>query len=141
MEKKNTTPIYDVNYFISKFEKIPEEMWCTNSRNQGEQRCAYGWCYNSHKEAKESEWPDYPASLQEASLTNILSQLGKGVMAGGINNGIEKQYQQPTPKQRILAALYDIRGISKRNDITSELAKDSIPETLDVKISLPQNKC
>jgi hypothetical protein len=37
--------MYDVDYFIDKFEKIPEELWCISIRHDGGGRsCAYGHC-------------------------------------------------------------------------------------------------
>lgn len=48
---------YTPQYFIDKFEAIPEENWCISS----------------------------------------------------VNDGLDERYQQPTPKQRILAALRDIQ--------------------------------
>lgn len=51
----------------------------------------------------------YNDSVEDKCLTKLIKTLNEDFGAGGVNNGVYGQYQQPTPKQRILAALYDIR--------------------------------
>lgn len=89
---------YDVDYFIAKFEAIPEEYWCIFGRHKGDQHCAHGWC--------DSNLPD-----EEKGLINVFFPLKKGYGVAGINNGLDGRYPQPTPRQRILAALYDIKKL------------------------------
>lgn len=100
---------YDVDYFIAKFEAIPENLWCERARVKGDQRCALGWCYPSAEAAKKSEVFMHEDSIEDRCLTNLIHTINEDFGVGGINNGIYWQYSQPTPKQRILAALYDIR--------------------------------
>lgn len=89
---------YTVDYFIKKFEAIPEYFWQTDEFGvPGGPRCAYGHCGLSD----ESD-PDEPQPPEAAALEKIL-----GVYVACINDGQMHDYKQPTPKQRILAALRD----------------------------------
>lgn len=86
---------YDVNYFIKKFEAIPEE-----SIGQGTifNKCAYWHCDN-----------DCCYLGDVAQAFTVLFSLSIKINPSAINDGYISDYQQPTPKQRILAALYDIK--------------------------------
>lgn len=106
-------PTYDVDFFIKKFEAIPEDMWAISSRFREGKRCAYGWCYPSGYEAYESMVGGCRTSDEEKSLTALIRILNPEWGAATINNGIAKEYPQPTPKQRILAALYDIKKMQQ----------------------------
>jgi len=82
--------IYDKAYFIAKFEAIPEEKWCVGELSLGDQNCAFGLCH-----------PDLGARSKEGeALASLMPN-----MFAGINDGRNPNFQQPTPKQRILAAL------------------------------------
>lgn len=94
---------YDVDYFIRKFEAIPEEMWCTHLRyGGGGTHCALGHIEASSTNSGKEEF-EFKMLMQgnQTSLTVVR-----------INNGDDGRYQQPTPKQRILAALYDIKKLN-----------------------------
>ena len=96
--------MYDVDYFIKKFAAIPDEDWTTRKFvNDLGQCCALGHCgsrtmpkglYSVH--SRES------TSLRDILLNEVVE----------INDGRHGQYQQETPKARILAALRDIEGKS-----------------------------
>lgn len=93
---------YTVAYFIAKFEAIPEERWCVGSfyiNYPSEQACALGHC-GAHYEAT------WDPEAQE--LDSLFSYRDKDVL--DINDGKDHRYPQPTPKQRILAALSDVKG-------------------------------
>jgi hypothetical protein len=66
----------------------------------------------------------------------VFSKNGKYICSTicDINNGCNYNYQQPTPKQRILAALYDIKKMQEpaHTDITKELAVLPVNETSDL---------
>jgi hypothetical protein len=88
--------VYDVDYFIRKFEAIPEELWCIGQYTDGEGRyCALGWCRRSGDENGYAE---------EVALERI-----SPFFVPDVNDGHDERYQQPTPKQRVLAALRDIK--------------------------------
>lgn len=88
--------IYNVDYFIRKFEAIPEELWVSGSTGQPSgPRCAMGHCMDGHEVTDEM-----------IKFCNLFTDHGR--VGYVVNNGYDSTYQQPTPKQRILAALYDI---------------------------------
>jgi hypothetical protein len=88
---------YDVDFFIRKFEAIPDEKWCVGNyvRPDG-RRCAYGHCGASsgHEIADNKE-------------CRALGQILSGQVEE-INNG---NYEDRTgPRARILAALQDVKA-------------------------------
>jgi hypothetical protein len=90
----NTPLTYNVDYFIQKFTAIPEDEWIedgTLSDGRGKY-CALGHCF-------------------EIGEVTDLRSLMKIIPAytSRVNDGIDSRYPQPTPKQRILAALEDIK--------------------------------
>lgn len=136
--------MYTVDYFIKKFEAIPESKWCINQLiNTSGQRCALGHCGGVNLKIGEIPYNDEIGNLV-ITLYDVVS----------INNGENPEYQQPTPKQRILAALYDIKkqnqgtepSTERRNEVQSELQRadirkklsqiETVPETSDLKKEL-----
>lgn len=99
-----THQIYTVEYFIEKFSAIAEHRWLIGnySNFNGTKKCALGHCDGNG----------------QTEISNALHKLFKVVVdptegwgVGGINDGRHPNYQQPTPKQRILAALRDIQAM------------------------------
>ncbi len=88
---------YTVDYFIQKFEAIPEEWWCVTLYTRGEQKCALGHCGVSMKDDTEEG---------EALSYLFISNFG---MASTINDGGDSRFPQATPRARILAALQRIK--------------------------------
>lgn len=85
---------YNVDYFIKKFEEIPEEKWIAGSfSGMNGTHCALGHCYNNGE--------GYTQSPEGSALIRILNYPAQ------INDGLRSEYQQNNPKNRILAALYD----------------------------------
>ncbi len=89
---------YTPQYFIYKLSAIPEELWYvgdfTNPK-QPHQHCAYG-----HLGCSEN--------FQENPEANAFDELFRShdLLAFMVNDGpYEGNFTQPTPKQRILAAL------------------------------------
>lgn len=107
--------MYDVNYFINKFEAIPEEKWLPNQFG-----CAYTHC-GQYGEGYKDEAPALSKlfeTLHPLSKNQIKRDIegsryhGWSWLVAVINDNNcmnDTPYKQPTPKQRILAALYDIR--------------------------------
>ncbi len=102
---------YDVDHFIKKFEAIHESNWCTRRFGSNGVHCAYGHC-----DAELGCWLSVEArALKTLFDTLTVSDKVDGSeliieLVPGVNDGFVKEYQQPTPKQRILAALYDIKS-------------------------------
>src|SRR5688572_27497458 len=100
-------PTYDVNYFIAKFEAIPDERWITGHLGES-QHCALGHCTQGRAV--------YYAKEPEAAALELILNGGKELdesevsVAAQINDDKHPGYQQPTPRARILAALYDIKS-------------------------------
>lgn len=98
--------IYNVDYFIKKFEAIPERLFTIFKRHNGEKHCAHGWC----DPARTSRF-NTPEEIAFSELASQISLNGRPLQGfATINNGMNPNYNQRTPKQRILAALYDIKA-------------------------------
>lgn len=108
--------IYNVDYFIKKFEAIPEIEWCTRGFGVNGNHCAYGHCGMTDS----LEFKKVPEAY---ALGNLLFDVVD------INDDRHPNYQQPTPKQRILAALYDIKGNSAVNEAVAIVSQSS-PENI-----------
>lgn len=137
---------YTVDYFIEKFEKIPEEKWTTRLYRFGDSRCAAGHCLTDKMidvlteyfdEAGKNVFPKHKCIQYENELLEV-RELGRVFhknpsrgcdMVYEVNNGDNPNYQQPTPKQRILAALHDIKKL--QNKMIEEPNDKRIVETTD----------
>lgn len=114
---------YDVDYFIRKFEAIPEEKWLQKNmffdRDLGK-GCAIGWC-GFFKPT--GEFVDRTPE-SKALIELFLKHIRRDVIL--INDGDVPQYNQPTPRQRILAALHDIRKMQqpKREKVKPSISPD-----------------
>lgn len=97
----NNSSVYDVDYFIEKFEKIPEEMWWTKAYGEKEDgpHCAYGHCGMNSKVA---------GTPESSALFAIFTKTPYNVVS--VNDGGEVAYPQTTPKQRVLALLKDFKA-------------------------------
>lgn len=110
---------YDVDYFIKKFEKIPEELIVPGVFDDGKGgHCANGWCgaQDSRPEGKALQKIFSPLALHYkytvfSTIIVVVDVDAYSNKAAAVNNGSTLEYQQPTPKQRILAALYDIKAM------------------------------
>lgn len=128
--------MYDVDYFIKKFEAIPEDKII--SRSQGEYNeygCAYGWCRTDSQSYGDGTEEGKALRCLMSSLPNLTPSTknfyGYGPYESTparINNGDVEQYQQPTPKQRILAALHDIKKLQNKDWVDKTIASISEPE-------------
>lgn len=91
-------PTYDKNYFISKFEAIPEDRWMTGDFvDESGRCCAFGHC------GVRPLSPGFNGGDEAYALACLLRNC-----TSSINDGQDDRYKQPTPKQRILAALRDV---------------------------------
>ena len=97
---------YDRDYFIRKFEAIPDELWMTESYTDGTRCCAYGHC--GRRSAKHP-CDDDPHTPESRALSVLFEAAGITFLrVAPINDGYCLEYQQHTPKARILAALRDL---------------------------------
>lgn len=117
------TKLFTVDYFIKKFEAIPEPLFIKNDIGTlGGPRCANGHClgmgsYSSDEgEGLKQLFLKLKVTFRNVSASYLNADLdnwGYSRIAEQINNGNAIEYQQPTPKQRILAALYDIKKMQE----------------------------
>jgi hypothetical protein len=102
---------YTVEYFINKFEAIPEENWCTLSFMNGNAKCAYGHCGVFNRDTFESKHtPESSALTYLTTGQPIKSDDIICAVIDKVNDGDHKDYPQPTPKQPVLAFLYDLKA-------------------------------
>lgn len=118
MKKENQ---FTVEFFIDKFKSIPEELWCVGIVKNGNTFCAQGhcmtrWYRESGTDEREIKGTEIYALLDlfEKYFT-VPTGYKRTAIVGNINNGDHPDYQQPTPKQRILAALYDIKKLQEKS--------------------------
>lgn len=132
----------NAQYFIDKFQAIPEENWCTEFfQNEEGQCCANGHCgvriytmlpffmaktilsgeskalYKVLLPLKVTELSNIPANKYGA----IENDMEYSTTAAIINNGEAVEYQQGTPKQRILAALQDCLLLEQQDKAVEEI--------------------
>lgn len=127
----------DAQYFIDKFEAIPEENWCIlRQANEEGQRCALGHFMSpdatpfdayGHTTAEGiAAGKLFRGIIQEIRTSADPKEQGPMNIAV-INNGEASEYQQETPKQRILAALRDIQSLElqqKAIEQTNKIIED-----------------
>lgn len=101
---------FSIDFFISKFSAIPDERWTTGAlfRFEDSTACAIGHCLpwgNSETwRAQNSEARALAMVLFGSDSDDSVGQITN------INDGRLLDYQQPTPKARILAALMDAKA-------------------------------
>lgn len=89
---------YTVDFFIKRFEIISEDKWCIENYRENEKRCVLGHCGATISKL----------TKMSTALDNLTFRcLHKNI--ADINDGEAKGYKQKTPKQRVLAALKDIK--------------------------------
>ena len=86
---------YDKNYFIAKFEAIPEDKWCTHTYGKDGHHCALGHCGDSI----------YVTTSEADSLDKLLQYKTAFINDGELLDSIDYSNYGDTPKQRILTAL------------------------------------
>lgn len=94
----------DAESFIELFTPIPEEMWCTEKFMDDHGRCcAEGHCGSTNNNTSELG----------TKLCLLFFYCNETLWQ--VNDGTDSRYQQPTPKQRVLAALNDIKNKLKKD--------------------------
>lgn len=102
---------YTVDYFIKKFEKIPQKEWTVGEYvNDKGKCCALGHCgaklvFDKHSGIEDEYFPEEAEALKELLVyyTAYLPSL--------INDGDVSEYNLGHPKKNILAALGEIKKI------------------------------
>lgn len=108
---------YDAQYFIDKFEAIPDEKWCTKTfaNNKG------AFCALGHCGAIIGRYGDINTE-ESLALKNLFASFGAdydvqpiSFLPSWINDGKYKEFLQETPKARMLAALQLIKDNTSEN--------------------------
>lgn len=100
----NQPELFDAEFFIKYFERIPEDQWCAHLYdNYHGQHCALGHC-GAHMKRGLAIYGTMANALHDL----VFKHLGIGVTS--INDRRHPMFPQPTPKQRILAALMEIKA-------------------------------
>lgn len=87
-----------VDDFIEFFSGIPEEQWCCESFKNPDGRC----CAAGHL--------GEDAFTETKNGSNLERLMGDWGTVWSINDGDHPDFQQPTPRARILAALNEIKA-------------------------------
>lgn len=134
---------YSVDYFIEKFEAIPEDKWCVGSLHSNGRSCALGHCgMTADPEVEPFGIMFFNWSDEGMALTKLLDKLG--LKPWEINDYMPfmkdaYRYIQKTPKQRILAALNDVKKMQDGQPAetpkpiekpTEKIRYVSVPETI-----------
>lgn len=99
---------YTKEYFIAKFEAIPEELWASGSSGHEDgKKCAVLLCdgvnggsqFPGMRPEGDALHALFPHSYADETVCNSITR---------INDGRNPRYQQPTPKARVIAALRDL---------------------------------
>lgn len=119
-----STPLYDLPFFRSLFAAIPDDQWCnwTVLSDDG-RRCARGHAgdisnmgrnrerlaaFDGHFESLIGHVTLMPGVRNDFDEVVSVSLHRCDIVAAQISNGTTAQYQQATPKARILAAIDDL---------------------------------
>lgn len=136
--------MYTIDYFIDMFSAIPTPLWNVGSLEKSNgSKCALGHCIDTNFDKYEAIGMIFRDVKVNIIIKNSCNDYGIGstdltmfAKVAAINNGETAEYQQETPKERILAALKDLKAIEDRAkypDITTKLAILPVEETSDVK--------
>jgi hypothetical protein len=123
---------YTVDYFIQKFEAIPDYKWIASLLHAGERSCALGHCGCADAD---DAWKNEEAiALSDLLRVKFPEQHDNFWLVSMINDG-HLEYEQGTPKARILSALHDVKKLqqSQHEDIIKDLAVLPVDETADIK--------
>jgi|SRR6185436_16984899 len=125
---------YNVEYFIRKFNKIPNKLFTTQKFQDGNKYCAQGHCgilsWSDICNAREGEGSKEAVALM--NLSDHLLEEGQNLdeysPIGRINNGDHSDYRQSTPKRRVLAALNDIKAKQEAKSIKERIVYVTVDE-------------
>lgn len=108
----------NVDYFINLIEDTPEERFCVDYLTNDEgQHCINGLCgahpcaYTTKKTAALQKVFSVLNIHYKSGVCVIDHAEGYSIKAAIVNNGMCTEYQQPTIKGRLLAALNDAKKI------------------------------
>lgn len=99
-----------INFFIEMFSAIPEEKWIEHEYiNSNHCACALGHCILYDRETLANELIYSNSSPTAQRLRDLFRRYN--CTPNDVNDGFDRDFQQPTPKQRVLAALEHFKKI------------------------------
>lgn len=103
------TPKFTVQYFIDKFEKIPDSQWTIGVVCGGEKRCALGWCDVVEDNTPKREWvkTDEANALERIFNPTFNPAVDHYDATWRINDRMMWNTEGETPKERMVNALKD----------------------------------
>lgn len=107
---------YTADYFIQKFGHISPSFWNEGFQNKPDgTHCALGHCNDEQEQFVLARVLNpIKITITESKYGNKYYGIVEGVLkVAAINNGETFEYQQPTPKERILAALQDVKAFEQ----------------------------
>jgi hypothetical protein len=124
--------IEQIDDLITLFTSIPEERWCTGVQSNGKgQCCAYGHALGRDG----SGLGNYNVLFHPEMMTkrsDTLHYLSDKInhCFAAINNGDDTQFQQSTPKKRVIAGLLYAKSLLSPVEISDPpvTIEDIIPE-------------
>lgn len=129
--------MYNCDYFINKISNTPEDKFCIgNFWDFDGRHCVNGMCgLRSISDRTEES-----IALQKVFSVLTIHEFGNEVRdfknysqkGASINNGFAYEYQQPTVKQRLLAALYDAKQLWAVKEAETIIADESTHLLLSV---------
>lgn len=124
----------NAQYFINKFEAIPEEEWTIGTQQDvSGKRCALGHCMP--KEEKLKGGMDFTGWGHETREGQALKNLFKEHLVfwdvPTVNNHRTTRFSQDTPKQRILAALNHILLLEEQEKALKQ-TKEVLAQSLEL---------
>ena len=104
---------YTLDYFIKKFEAIPENHWFVGSLTNGSQYCALGHCGGYYTE-------------EAKALDSIVRRANPGVYSISDINDLSGMYGRygKTPKERVVNFLKEVREENKAVNIVNEILNE-----------------
>lgn len=136
---------YDINFFISKFQAIPEDKWIENQlfNEKKTKFCANGHCGVTSKCNTDplGEMSGNFIHTDESMYLGTLFLQRLHISTELINDGAYYGAESKSPKQRILAALRDIKRMEEENnkpeypDITKQIARLPIQQEVSDKVA------
>ena len=111
-EKADLDKLRDINNIIDYMESTNEESWCEDVVKKGDKNCFYGHLFDYA--GGEKRTVDGETNYGTIIWDWFESQYATTFMVYPVNDGDNEDYQQSTPKKRVIAYLKDLRDGEKK---------------------------
>ena len=96
---------FDVQHFIDKFEGIPDDEWTVGAYRRFSDENVVGRCAHGHCGCVNSE-----EDTEEGEALYFIFKKAFGLQSTGVNDADYIRFQQESPRDRMLAALYVLKA-------------------------------